>query len=290
MYFFLYDNTTGIIQQPPMQATSNPWPNPPSSWSVASFATTDTTAILAAANPAWYLIQDTTPTLVLQSYWTATTSVSSGTTTITATLNNPPSSPPTSATLAVAGGTMTASISSNQATFTVAVHPSVAAYQIPATVSASGTVSGSVNLGGNAASPIGLQLYQGSSGNWHVAPGGTGSTYYLMGYHAAQINQAAQVNSLAVAVGELLHLVHDKIVPSLQSSSYTALSLSADETNALNDITTNVLPDIVPTLGVLYPSGGSPMPIYAQMKATMSAIQTAMGDTNTALTDIPNLG
>lgn len=45
MYWFLYDNTTGVIQQPPAQATSNPWPNPPTSWRFASFSTDDSTAI-----------------------------------------------------------------------------------------------------------------------------------------------------------------------------------------------------------------------------------------------------
>ena len=177
MYWFLYDNTTGIIQQPPRQAATNPWPTPPNSWNVASFATTDTTAILAAANPAWYLINGSPAALVLQSYWTVTATESTSTAgeyTLTATLNNPPSTAPTSATFTVAGGTIDAAISSDTATATIQLHETVTSQPVAVTVSASGTVSGSTTINSGTAG-IGLQLIPASGTTpATVAPAGAG--------------------------------------------------------------------------------------------------------------------
>lgn len=201
-YFFLYDIVTGIILQPPRKATSNPWPNPPTSWNVTSFAAIDTTAIIAAANPQWYLIQGANPALVLQPYWTATATVSSNTYTLTATLNNPPASPPTSATLTVAGGTVSASVSNNQATFTVALHPSIAAQQILATVSASGTVSGSTMLGGQS---TGVPLKLSTATTPHtVVPTGAPGKIQVIQYHLGVSHDAEMWLTLLTAVSAQL--------------------------------------------------------------------------------------
>jgi len=115
------------------------------------YATLDATQQAVWNAPNTYLYQN--GAFVAQSFWTLSSTASSDTYTVTATLNNPPTTPPSTATLTIAGSTLTANIASNQAVFTAALHPTVAMLAISATVSATSTVSRSMTLGGTQTTP-----------------------------------------------------------------------------------------------------------------------------------------
>ena len=279
-----YDSTTGAIQSA-ISAASDPQTYPANPGT--PLYVDDATYPTLRRHLDWYCVQDGVP--VAQPAWSvsAAAGTTSGQWTVTATLHNPPSTPPTSATFTVAGTTFTETVTSGQATLTLAIHPTLGNQRVTVTVSASGTASGSTAIGTDAPL-IGQQIVT-LSGIPTVSPGGPGSLDYVLQAQASTVDPAQQINSLAVAVGEILHVLHAKVLPALQASAYTPITLSADETTALDDLTTNVLPAIVPRLATLYPSGGSPMPIYAQMKAALATIQAAMDATNTALTELPGL-
>lgn len=285
MFYFLYTTATGAIV-----AVNTSGFAPGTGEAVVSFDQATASAAVQGAylNPSRYLMQGSPVEPALQPYLTLAVAEASGVYTVTATLNNPPATPPTDATFTVAGATYTEAISSNTATLALQIHPTIAGQQVTVSVSATGIVGASTTIG-TAQPLIGQQSWTDSSGvNW-VGPGGAGSTAYVMGANAATVSQADQANAIAVALGEVLHLLHDKIVPALQAATYTPLALTADETNALNDLTANVIPTIVTTLDAIYPSGGTEMPTYARMKAAMTSIQTVVKDTNAGLSAIPNL-
>lgn len=238
----------------------------------------DTTWADVWANPSHYLIVNGAP--VLQPYLTA--SVASGT--VTVTLSNPSAAPPSSATVTVAGASLPVTLTNNAGTVAFQVDVNLP-FTIPGTVTAAGCVGASFTLGSGNAPSTPLQVIE-TSGAYRIA---TTSAAYIEGFHAASINQADQVNALAVAVAELLHLMHDKVLPALTASTYTPLTLTPDEQNALSDLTATVLPTIVPTLSALFPSGGSEMPVYTRMKSALSQVQTAMQGANTDLSGTPNL-
>lgn len=291
-YWFCY-NSNGAIVYPPTKSPTNPWPNPPATYTVVSYdVETAAPDVLAAyLYPDRYLFQGSPAALVLQPYWTLTATESTATPgqyTVTATLNNPPATPPTTATFAVAGATYSEAVASNKATLTLQIHPTISDQQVDVQVSASGTVDGSLTIG-TGPQKIGQQSWtDANTVNW-VGPGGIGSLDYVMGADASTLSQAQQINAIAVVLGELTDLVHGTIIPSMQQASYTPLALDADQDNAFKDITANVTPKIVTKLGSLYPSGGTEMPTYAQMKTALATIQQAVKATNTALTAIPNL-
>ncbi len=290
--WFLYDNTTGVIQQPPIQAATNPWPKPPTSWSVASFATTDTTAILAAANPQWYLIQG--GALVVQPYWlvTATESTTAAAEyTLTATLNNPPATPPTQATFTVAGGTITTSVSNNQATTAIQLHASVASQPVPVQVSASATVSGSTTINSGTAT-IPLQLWTPSGGVPTVGPSGANVTSYLR-QQAIGLTQANQFDimtlndqNLAVAVSVGLRTLVEKVIPWAKQATWSPLTLTTAEDDGLNALNTQLIPYLLGASDLLDTSG-NPIPPVAEAFTQAPQVQTALNTYAQWVSEIP---
>lgn len=198
MYYFLYNSASGII----LAANTQGFTPGTGEAILGPLSSTETNAVVAYQYPQRFLVQGSTPTLVEQPFWSLASAVSSDTYTITATLNNPPASPPTSATLTVAGGTLTADVSSNQATFTVAAHPSIAAQQILATVSAPGTVSGSTMLGGQSTG-VPLKLSTATTPPTVVPMGAPGKIQVIQ-YHLGVSHDAEMWLTLLTAVSAQL--------------------------------------------------------------------------------------
>ncbi len=291
-YFFLYETSTGIIQQPPIQAVTNPWPNPPSSWSVASFATTDTTAILAAANPAWYLVQS--GALVIQPHWLVTATAStttSGEYSLSATLENPPATPPSTCAFAVAGGTLSATVSNNTATATIQLHASVASQPVTVQVSASGTVSGSTTINSGTAG-VGLQLV--TSGTTPlVAPAGTGSLAYLRqtafglttGNLIGLLVQSLQ--ALMATSSSVSEFLVNVVIPAITQTTWAAADISAYQA-AIASWQKNVVPNQVAWTDLL-DAQGNPVQGYTDLQTLAPMVLDAWNTYNTWASEVPNL-
>lgn len=313
--WYLYDNTTGVIQQT-QTAQSNPWDNPPASWSVygpVGQNTASATEVMAYNFPERFLITGSPVALVEQPYLTLTSAANGNTVTLTATLNNPPSVPPTSATFTLANGTETATLTNNTATLTIDVHPSVANAPINVTVGASGcATSRPVNIGGQASIPVALQVYTPSGGNPTVAPTGTGSKAYLAAYYATS---PASLTSMLADIGTSNNM-HSDIVyrktfaalrvlanlyewatklptnpyaPTTQDTTdITNVQFTADEASAADDINTSVLPSLFTTLANAFPSGGTKQIQYADMVGDLAKTYDSYMAYGEALS-IPNL-
>lgn len=146
MFYFLYNNTTGQIL-----ATNTTGFTPGTGEAVLGpLSSADTTAVVAYQYPQRYLVQGSPAALVEQPWWSVQVAATSTANqyAITATLENPPSTPPATATLMVPGASISGILSSNQVTWTVAVHPSILSQVIPVQVSANGTVPGTTQFGG----------------------------------------------------------------------------------------------------------------------------------------------
>ena len=234
-------------------------------------------------NPSQYLYEN--GKFVHQPYFTLANSNS----TITATLNNPPATPPTSATFIVCGQTFTEALTNGQATLTLAIHPSVVTQAINVSVSATGCVGSSINIGGTA-SQVELQVYTPTGGIPTVAPTGAGSKAYLSAYYALS---PASLQSLLADIGTAVSLLTDVVfsvlVPFAQQSTYAPLSLSANQSNALADIKANVLPNLFTTLSNAYPSGGVKQLQYADYTKDLAGSYKAYESYMSDLQNIPNL-
>ena len=102
---------------------------------------------------------------------------------------------------------------SNQATFTVALHPTVAMLSIPATVSASGTVSGSVTLGGQTTGvPV---KFNTATKPATIAPTGTLGKIQVIQYHLGVSHDAEMWLTLLTAVSTQLPTAWQTTVASL---------------------------------------------------------------------------
>lgn len=209
MFYFLYQASTGQI----LVANTSGFTPGTGEAVLGPLSSADTNAVVAYQYPQRFLVQGSPPTLVEQPFWSLASTVSSNTYTITATLNNPSSTPPTSATLTIAGSTLSASVSSNQATFTVALHPSIAAQQVLAIVSASGTVSGSVTLGGQTTGvPV---KFNTATKPATIAPTGTLGKIQVIQYHLGVSHDAEMWLTLLTAVRAQLPTAWQTTVASL---------------------------------------------------------------------------
>ena len=279
-----YDPTSGAIQSA-ISATSDPGTYPANPGTPLYLD--DATYADVWHHPGWYLIQNDLP--VVQSAWTATATAAStaGQWTVTATLNHPPSSPPTSATFTVAGQTFTSAITSSQATLTLAIHPLLGNQRVSIQVSASGTISGSTVIG---ASPAligqGVQTIQTVP---TVVPAGPGSLNYVLEATANTVPLGETMNALALGLAEVLHFVHNDLIPWMQSTSYTPWKPSDPQGFALANIQSALLPNIPFTLGNIVPASDAPIPVWAQLLATLTAFQTASTTANEALSTLTNL-
>lgn len=238
-------------------------------------------------HPGWYRIQNGQP--VVQPAWTV--SAASGTTSgqwiIAATLNNPPPTPPSEATFTVAGQTFTRAITSSQATLTLAIHPLLGSQRVSVHVSASGTISGSTGIG---ASPAligqGVQTIQTVP---TVVPAGSGSLNYVLEATANTVPLGETMNALALGLAEVLHFVHNDLIPWMQSTSYTPWKPTDPQGFALDNIHTDLLPNIPFTLGNIVPASDAPIPVWQQMLTTLTAFQTASTTANEALSTLTTL-
>jgi len=209
--------------------------------------------------------------------------------TVTATLELPPSSPPSSVTFTVAGQNFIANLMNNTATLALAVHPSLASQQVIVTCSASGCVSGSLNLTGGTRQDVGLQVYTPPGGIPTVMPVGPGSVNFLSYYYGMSQPEIVNIVNAGVADNLLADVVFNIILPALQKPSYTPISLDANQQNTLADIQKNLLPNIYTRLENAYPSGGTPQVQYVNMVQGFAAAYQAFASFIADVTSIPGL-
>lgn len=263
-YWFLYVLSTNEIYGTPYLGTATEWTNIPDGCGVIGpIPDSDPTATDAYQHPERYLVQN--GELVLQPYITATASESNGEYTLVATINNPPSTPPTSVTFSIGSWTQNVTLTNNEASITVQVHPSLASYAVPVSVSATGCVGASTTIGGTQKLPFPIQVVTPSGGTPMIAPVGPGSKSFLAAYYSLS---AGSLETYLADIGTVISLLTDAVFnvlfPALQQPTYTPISLSANQQNAYNDIKANALPNLYTTLNNAYPSGGTKQLQYAQ--------------------------
>lgn len=289
MYYFLYQTTSGHILAANTQGLT-----PGTGEGVLQAPSNDDTAILAYNNPNRYLVTGSTPALVAQPFWTVTATASASTAaeySLVATLNNPPSTPPTTCAFNVAGGGITADITSNQATATIQLHESVANQPVSVHVSASGTVSGQTTINsGTATTP--LQLWTPSSGIPTVGPSGSNVASYLrqqaIGLTPANQFEIMTLNdqNLAIAVSVGLRTLVEKIIPWAKQTTWSPLSLTTAEDDGLNALSTQLVPYLLGAADLLDTSG-NPIPPVAQAIAQAPQVQTALTTYAQWMSEIP---
>lgn len=178
--------------------------------------------------------------------------------TLTATLNNPPSTPPSNVTFTIGSWTQNVALTNDKATLSVKIHPSLANYAIPVSVSADGCVGASATIGGTQPLPFPIQVVTPSGGTPTIGPAASVATQWLQQYYA--INNTtieALLTNTFTALNVLYDTVFNIILPALQQSTYTPVSLTANQQNALSAIKSDVLANLVTTLTNGYPSGAS---------------------------------
>lgn len=287
-YNFLYNTSSGAIL-----AASTQRITAGSGEAVLSLSQSDTTAILAYANPQWYLIQGSTPALVEQPHWVVTATASTSTTgqyTISGTLAHPPSTLPSSATVSVAGGTIDATVSSSGTTSTtLQLHASVASQPVTVTVSASGTVSGSTTINSGTATTA-LQLD--TSGSTPTVQPTTKAYLRQTAFGLTADNLMAMLvlslQNLALASSVASEVVLNKILPALTASSYSPISLSTAESDAMTNWQSNVV-QYQMALKDLLDASGNAVPPYADMQAQAPNVQSALQTYAQWVGEIPHL-
>ena len=280
-YWFLVNSTTGAIgtgsgtHVPDAGIASSGWEL------IGPYTTLDTEQQAIYAMPTQYLYQS--GAFVIQAYWTATQSTTSGTTTITAILNNPPATPPTSATVTIGTTAISVPVTSGTATLPVTLHTTLSGYSVPVQVSASGTVSTTATVGTGNPPPVDVQaIAPTTSGDPYViGPTGTGAKTFCraaaMGLTPETemeiLTLSAQNLYLSTALG--MQVLMTKIIPWAQQTTWSALSLTTEEGTALTALQTN-LAKYFPGLSDLVTNSGDPaIPQVAEMYAQAPALQTA---------------
>lgn len=280
-----YDPTSGAIQSA-ITAASDPGTYPANPGTPLYLD--DATWSEVWTHLGWYLIQEGAP--VAQPAWSLTATVSTttpGEYTVTATLHHPPPTPPSEATFTVAGQTFTRPVTSSQATLTLAIHPLLGSQRVSVHVSATDTVDGSTAIGTtDALIGQGVQTIQTVP---TVVPAGSGSLNYVLEATANTVPLGETMNALALGLAEVLHFVHNDLIPWMQSTSYTPWKPSDPQGFALANIQSALLPNIPFTLGNIVPASDAPIPVWAQLLATLTAFQTASTTANEALSTLTNL-
>ena len=273
-YWILYDQSTGVIY--PALKETQPTSTGMGVLGPYSQDTAPTDVVLAYTYPSRYLVQS--GVLTLQPYLTS--SYANGTLTIT--LNNPPSSPPTSCTVTVGTSAETVALSSNTGTLTMAVHPSVAAYSLPAQVTATGCVGTSVDLGSGQAAPIALQMYTPSGGSLTVGPVGKGSQAFLQGYRLGALPPQTVFQDLLVVVSAMAHVLTHDLIPQATAKTWVPVTVDA---SALTDWQQNIEPNLPVTF-----ANSLSMPQYAELRVRVAGYLNAANEYAADVNDIPNLG
>ena len=256
-YFFLY-KSDGTIYGAPYLGTAEEWTNTPAECAgvLGPIPDTDVTAQAAFQYPWRYLVQD--GQLAEQPYFTLASTSTNGQYSVTATLNNPPATPPTSVTFTIGSWTQTATLSNNEASITVQLHPSLASYVVPVSVSATGCVGTSTTIGGTQPLPIPIQVVTPSGGTPTIGPAASVAAGWLQQFYVVNDTtiEALMTNTFT-AINVLYDAVFNVILPALQQSTYTPITLSADQQNALSAIKSDVLSNLVTTLTNGYPSSAT---------------------------------
>ena len=206
-----------------------------------------------------------------------------------------------SASVSIAGTAATVALTNGQGTLPISLHASVSGAIVQATVNGTDAAISAdqmvLNLGGPAQQPGGdpLQFIApvAPATIWNVYPKHKAT---LRAYHSGLLNpaqsadaQTGALQDLYSIVGLLLHLVGQHIIPTLQQATWAPLTLDANQTNAVNDLTNSVLPDLAVTLENLYPSGGSAIEVYSELKARVTKYQTSINNYMSDIAAIPNL-
>jgi hypothetical protein len=240
--------------------------------------------IMAYTYPNRYLV--ISGNLVEQPYFTLTTAQNGNQYTITATINNPGSPPPASTSFNVAGSDIVVPVINTQAVLTLNLHPSIAHEMINIAVSASGCMGTQIQIGGSDQS-IGLQVYVPSGGVQTIAPSGSGSQEYLETYYATQIPLQFNVINNGVGVSLALDMLARLVLPALIKNG--SISLGSDDQSGLNDLTSNLLPQLYTTLSNAHPNGGSAQPEYMGIIQGFEGSKQLFSAFNADLQSIPNL-
>jgi hypothetical protein len=277
-YWFIYD-PNGVLYYPPQLSATNPWPNPPATLTVVSFsqATASSTVIMAYTYPSRYLYQN--GAFVEQPYFSLSATSASGNITLTATLNNPPATPPASCTFEVLGQAITETLTSNTATLTLAIHPSVVSQSLQVSILATGCVQATTTAG-ETASGIPLQAYKDASSNWHIAP-----TQYavLQAYYAGVVSAQVVAANTLVAISLLSDIARILMTPTVIAT------LTTDQQNSVNDFIANIAGKMPITLANAYPSGGTREIHYASLEANTPLYGESVTGYNADILTIPNL-
>ena len=291
-YWFLVNSSTGAVgtgsatHAPDVKIASAGWKL------LGPYTTLNTEQQAVYATPTQYLYQN--GAFVLQSYWTATQTTTSGTTTITATLNNPPATAPTSATVTIGTTAISVAITSGTATLPVSLHTTLSGYSVPVQVSASGTVAATATVGSGSKPPVSVQaISPTTSGDPYViGPTGTGAKTFCRQV-AMGLTPETEMEVLTLSAQNLfmsaslaIHTLVTKILPWAQQSTWSALTLTAQETAALTALNNEVVPYIAGLQDIVTTSGTPAMPQISEMYTQAPQLQTAATHYATWLTEL----
>jgi hypothetical protein len=222
------------------------------------------------------------------------------------TLQNPPATnAPTSVNVLLLGQSIPVTLTDGVGTLPVVVHPSVAGANIRVQVNVPSSEQTTpavptvwTQLGSGNGPALGLQLGAptASGDPYNVWP--TSKTvlraYYsglLAGGSAALTAQTAQAQDLYTIVSVLAHATTKHVLPALTAASYSPVTLSADEQNALSDLQANVQPNMSQQLATIYPSGSGATrtEAYQGVVDRASTYDQALTAYAEAVAAIPNL-
>ncbi len=233
----------------------------------------------------------------------SSSSTSSGTTTVTDTISftyveTPPSGWSYPAHVDVAVGSSTTSLtlsSSHTASYAYTVHESLQQVAVPITYTASNTVGSTIMTASGDALTVGVQAIASSSSTpVLIAPAGEGSLAYLRAFYLGLTPQTQiavlteSLQNLMVTVSITNRLLTEKILPMLQASSYSPLSLTSAESTAISNWTSNVQGHLVAWADLL-DSSGNPIFPYKELQTQAPQALTAMQAYAQAASTLPNL-
>jgi len=216
--------------------------------------------------------------------------------------NPPPTGAPTGALVQVAGQDISVPLSNSQGSVPITVHPSVAGWSIPATVSATGGAPNGpyvppavINLGNpfGATGPLQCVPPSTTGGTWTIYPTQRSvvRTYHfgLTDPSTALDVQTGSLLDLYTTVSIMLHFLVVHVVPALSQQVWEPTSLSTNEVNALQSMTQAIIPALALTLANVHPAGGTAAEAYSELQARISQYQQAVQAYQQDVASIPNL-
>ena len=154
---------------------------------------------------------------------------------------------------------------SGTASLSVSVHPSLDGFSCQMVLSASGAVDVPISLT-NGSEETTIQAVPMGGNSYLVAPT---SKSVLRAFYSGILNARSAQDTLSRSLQNLylvdsitLHALITRVISSLTQSSYTPISLSADEQNAISDMNQNLIPNFGLHLGTIFPVGGERVEQY----------------------------